>query len=43
MIVEKYMLIYIDDRSQFADKYIDWPDILEFIKSYKFKYSYKFI
>lgn len=38
-----YADIYIDDRSQFADKYIDWPDILSFITKYKIKYSYKFI
>lgn len=38
-----YADVYIDDRSQFADKYIDWSDILSFITKYKIKYSYKFI
>ena len=38
-----YADIYIDDRSQFSYKYINWLDIFEYTIKYKTKYLYKFI
>ena len=38
-----YADIYIDDRSQFANKKINWLDIFNYILEYKQRYSNKFI